>query len=120
MTTRTERASNMTGDLSGEGVPEITAGVTEESNLPWAKRPGKDPDARPLTLATGHSAIQKDDEDPRQPAHPFTPRQRPEHEPRLRDGRRPGQPVSLQQRERTRDDTVGPIAVGARLGQVPH
>ncbi len=55
--------------------PRAAAGATEVSNLTRAERPGENPEARGLTPAARHGAVQQDDEHPGEPAHALAPGQ---------------------------------------------
>src|SRR5882672_11212071 len=84
------------------------------------QRPCQNAEACPLTLAAGHRSIQQDDDDPRQPAGPLAPAQRPQHEPRLGERRGPRLPVALHERERPGKDAIGMKALRAGLRNVPY
>src|SRR6266705_643493 len=79
-------------------------------------------DAEPgrVACASWRGPIDQHQKDPGQPAHPLRPAERTQHEPALRVGRGPRQPLPLQQHERPHQDAVRLVPVRAGARQIPQ
>src|SRR6266550_1323901 len=84
-----------------------------------AQRSREDAEPRALSLTPWLRPVQNDEGDPREPAHPLAPAQRPQHQPRLRDRRLPRGVRPLEQRHRAGEHVVRPVPVRGGVGHVP-
>src|SRR5438309_3154716 len=80
-----------------------------------AQRSREDAEPRALSLTPWLRPVQNDEGDPREPAHPLAPAQRPQHQPRLRDRRLPRGVRPLEQRHRAGEHVVRPVPVRGRV-----